>query len=118
MMNLRDERFNYAENEYFSMAELPYGNEAFSMVVLLPAEGKSLDECLPQLNDERWGEWNSSLSSSALNLKLPRFEMEYDKELIDDMMVMGMQEALLHRPIFPEWRMRICLSVCCNSSLM
>ena len=55
MMNLRDERFNYAENEYFSMAELPYGNEAFSMVVLLPAEGKSLDECLPQLNDERWG---------------------------------------------------------------
>lgn len=93
MMNLRDERFNYAENEYFSMAELPYGNEAFSMVVLLPAEGKSLDECLPQLNDERWGEWNSSLSSSALNLKLPRFEMEYDKELIDDMMVMGMQEA-------------------------
>ena len=41
--------------EYFSMAELPYGNEAFSMVVLLPAEGKSLDECLPQLNDERWG---------------------------------------------------------------
>lgn len=38
MMNLRDERFNYAENEYFSMAELPYGNEAFSMVVLLPAE--------------------------------------------------------------------------------
>ena len=60
MMNLRDERFNYAENEYFSMAELPYGNEAFSMVVLLPAEGKSLDECLPQLNDERWGEWNSS----------------------------------------------------------
>lgn len=93
MMNLCDERFNYAENEYFSMAELPYGNEAFSMVVLLPAEGKSLDECLPQLNDERWGEWNSSLSSSALNLKLPRFEMEYDKELIDDMMAMGMQEA-------------------------
>ena len=38
-------------------------------------EGKSLDECLPQLNDERWGEWNSSLSSFALNLKLPRFEM-------------------------------------------
>ena len=52
MRNLRDERFNYAENEYFAMAELPYGNEAFSMVVLLPAEGKSLDECLPQLNDE------------------------------------------------------------------
>ena len=24
---------------------------------------------------------------------LPRFEMEYDKELIDDMMAMGMQEA-------------------------
>ena len=118
MMNLRDERFNYAENEYFSMAELPYGNEAFSMVVLLPAEGKSLDECLPQLNDERWGEWNSSLSSSALNLKLPRFEMEYDKELIDDMMAMGMQEAFTPSADFSGMADEDLFISCCNSSLM
>ena len=40
MMNLRDERFNYAENEYFSMAELPYGNEAFQYGGALAGRGK------------------------------------------------------------------------------
>ncbi len=49
-------------------------------------------------DDAALGEWRGSFIK--LNLKLPRFEMEYDKELIDDMMVMGMQEAFHHRP-FP-----------------
>lgn len=93
MMNMSGERFNYAENEYFSMAEFPYGNEAFSMVVLLPAEGKSLEECLPQLTDEHWREWSNTLSNATLNVKLPRFEMEYDKDLIADMQEMGMKDA-------------------------
>ena len=93
MMNIFGERFNYTENECFFMAEFPYGNEAFSMVVLLPAEGKSLEECLPQLTDEHWREWSNTLSGATLNVKLPRFELKYDKDLIEDMEEMGMKDA-------------------------
>lgn len=93
MMNMSEEYFNYATNEYFSMAEFPYGNEAFSMVVLLPANGKALDDCLPQLTDEHWQEWNDALSNAELNVMLPRFELKYDKSLITDMRDMGMKDA-------------------------
>ncbi|WP_373787423.1 serpin family protein [Bacteroides heparinolyticus] len=93
MMNLDNKSFNYTENEWFGMAEFPYGNEAFSMVVALPAEGKSLEECLPQLTKEHWQEWNSRLSGTSLNVKLPRFELKYDKDLKEDMKALGMIDA-------------------------
>ncbi len=93
MMNMDGERFNYMENDFFSMAEFPYGNEAFSMVVLLPAEGKTLEACMSQLTKEHWQEWNNSMHGTALNVKLPRFELKYDKALMEDMMAMGMKDA-------------------------
>ncbi|MGI6792954.1 serpin family protein [Bacteroides sp. KG68] len=93
MMNMDEGRFNYWKNDYFSIAEFPYGNEAFSMAVLLPTEGKSLEECLPQLTGERWQEWNKSLWGATLNVKLPRFELKYDKDLKADMMALGMKDA-------------------------
>lgn len=93
MMNLDNKSFNYTENEWFGMAEFPYGNEAFSMVVALPAEGKPLEECLSQLTKEHWQEWNSRLSGTSLNVKLPRFELKYDKDLKEDMRALGMIDA-------------------------
>jgi len=93
MMNLSDKSFNYTENEYFSMAEFPYGNEAFSMVVALPAEGKSLEECLPKLTKKNWAEWSGSFYGRLLSVKLPRFELKYDKGLKEDMKALGMIDA-------------------------
>lgn len=93
MMNMTKKYFEYAENDYFSMAVLPYGNEAFSMVVLLPSEGKSLEESLSQLDDETWKEWSQDFRSSELDLKFPRFELKYNKDLIKDMRAMGMYDA-------------------------
>lgn len=93
MMNLSMKSFNYTQNDYFSIAELPYGNEAFSMVILLPAEGKTLNESLPELTSVNWNEWNGKLSLKNLNVKLPRFELRYDKDLIPDMEALGMKDA-------------------------
>ena len=42
MMN-QTATFNYTQTDDFSIAELPYGNEAFSMVILLPSGDKTLD---------------------------------------------------------------------------
>lgn len=92
MMN-QTETFNYAQNSAFSIAELPYGNEAFSMVLLLPAVDKTLDESLSELTYENWKEWNAALSGRQLQVKLPRFKVEYNKMLIEDMVAMGMKDA-------------------------
>lgn len=93
MMNMPKKDFEYAENDYFSMAVLPYGNEAFSMVVLLPSEGKLLEESLSHLNNKNWQEWSQSFRNSKLDLKFPRFELKYNKDLIKDMCAIGMCDA-------------------------
>lgn len=92
MMN-QTASFNYTHNELFSIAELPYGNEAFSMVVLLPAEGKTLDESLSGLTAENWKQWSEDMSGAELQVKLPRFKVEYDKKLEKDMIAMGMKDV-------------------------
>lgn len=92
MMN-QTSTFNYTHNNTFSMAELPYGNEAFSMVILLPNEDKTLDESLSELTYESWNESNGNLSGRELQVKFPRFKVEYDKKLEDDMIAMGMKDA-------------------------
>lgn len=92
MMN-QTASFNYLQNDYFSIAEFPYGNEAFSMVVLLPTEGKTLDESLSGLTYEHWNEWISEMHGMELEVKFPKFELKYDKDLIEDMKDMGMKDA-------------------------
>lgn len=92
MMN-QTESFGYTDNEFFTMAEFPYGNEAFSMVVLLPAENKTLDESMEGLTYDNWKEWNNQINSSRLEVKFPHLELDYDKKLQKDMMDMGMVDA-------------------------
>jgi len=92
MMN-QTATFNYTQNDNFAIAEFPYGNEAFSMVVLLPAESKTLDESLSGLTYENWKNWSAALRRTELEVKLPKFELKYDKDLIEDMKALGMKEA-------------------------
>lgn len=92
MMN-QNNSFSYTLTPSFSIAELPYGNSAFSMVLLLPAAGKTLDESLAELTADNWKEWSSSMTYRPLELKLPRFKLNYKKSLSLDMIDMGMKDA-------------------------
>ncbi len=84
--------FAYNSNDYFALAELPYGNEAFSMVVLLPHEGVTMDKALDNFTPDNWNKWLSGLGSSKSNLTvaLPKFTFKYEKDLIPTLKAMGM----------------------------
>lgn len=92
MMN-QTATFNYMQNDIFSIAEFPYGNEAFSLIVLLPSTGKTWSECLPELTSENWETWNKQLRAANLQVKFPKFEIKYDKKLVEDMEEMGIKDA-------------------------
>lgn len=92
MMN-RGGHYPYAYNDDFHIAELGYGNMAFSMVILLPYEGRTLEESLKNLTRENWEEWYSKKYTMKLDVKLPRFEITYEKDLIEDMKALGMKDA-------------------------
>jgi serpin B len=80
----------YAANELFSMAELPYGQGNFSMLVLLPQNGHSTDEIITALTPGNWDTWISTLTEKKVDLHLPKFTFEYENQLNDELEAMGM----------------------------
>lgn len=100
LMHLKGESWRYSGNEYFDIAWLPYGNEAFNLVILLPTEeeegeerDRKWEECLAQLTAENWRTWVDDSYVQPMDLKLPRFSLRYDRDLIDDMRALGMKDA-------------------------
>jgi serpin B len=81
-------------NELFQAVRLPYGKEGgTSMIVLLPAAGKTLDELTGKLTPESWETWTSSLSKREGTIEIPRFKAEFYSKLNGTLAGMGMKEA-------------------------
>ncbi|MDR1645555.1 MAG: serpin family protein [Tannerellaceae bacterium] len=84
-------RLNYAQGDHFEIVELPYGNEAFSMVFLLPEEGLSLSSVIENLDAAAWSESLAKLSPSSVLLSLPRLKLAYEIQLKETLRSLGMQ---------------------------
>lgn len=90
----QNSRFNYTDDETMQLVELPYGNKAFSMMVLLPKEGKKLTDVTQVLKSENyWSNLKSRMSKKKVDLFLPKFKTEYSKKLNDVLIDMGMGVA-------------------------
>ncbi|MDR1938192.1 MAG: serpin family protein [Tannerellaceae bacterium] len=88
-MNLK-QTFYHAEGETFDLLDLPYGNEAFSMVILLPKEGVSLSSVIDALDAQSWDASLARMYTKEVELKLPRFKIECERILNQDLKDMGM----------------------------
>lgn len=89
----QERTYRYSQHERFAIAELPYGNGAFGITIILPNEGQTVQDCLEQLTAEHWEEWSSSFSRTLLDLKMPKMQMRYDRNLIADMQALGIRQA-------------------------
>lgn len=93
-MMQQSEEFNYTENETMQVVQLPYGNQAFSMLVMLPKEGKTLQDAVTLLgNKDAWKNVRIALSKAKVDLFLPKFKTEYSKILNEVLKDMGMEIA-------------------------
>lgn len=68
--------FKYDRDENCAYLELPYGNQAFSIVLMLPDEGTTPDEVAARLDNEFWSELPKRMQSVEVNLRLPRLKAE------------------------------------------
>jgi len=94
MMMSRSCRGRYQYNDLFEAADLRYGGGAYSMVVLLPREDRTLDEVLAALSASQWDEWmDGFVEHEEFNLDMPRFRLEYSALLNDTLAAMGMPDA-------------------------
>lgn len=85
----------YFEAEAFQAVDLPYGDSLFSMTVLLPREGHDVDDLASELDPEQWSDWMSRFKTTGVDLRLPRFKLEYEKKLNDVLAALGMKVAFI-----------------------
>jgi serine protease inhibitor len=81
-MKLEGDLYYTSHNDY-SAVELPYGDSAFSMVALLPAEEKTVSELIAMLDRESWNSRDTYSSPQKVQVELPKFKYEF-KTLMND----------------------------------
>lgn len=88
----QEESFAVTRAENATLIELPYGQGNYSMVVMLPNEGVSLQEAALTLTPENWAVWMARLPKAITKVELymPKFKYEYKRNLNDDLARLGM----------------------------
>ncbi len=90
-MMVQEESFNYLSNDWVQAVEMPYGQENYSMIVLLPLAGKTLNEVVEELSNETWNNWLGDFhKEEKVVIHLPRFKFEYENLLNEELINMGM----------------------------
>ena len=84
-------RFGY--NSSVIAADLPYGNSAFSMTVLLPRDGHDVNEVVASLAVDGWSSLMAQLFDEEVMIGLPRLTLKYERTLNDDLSALGMGVA-------------------------
>lgn len=80
MMHKSDKLLYWANNMYAAV-RIPYGNGSYTMTVMLPNEGKSIDEMLKSMENADFTAWRQDAEQCIVDLKLPRFTTEADVTL-------------------------------------
>jgi serine protease inhibitor len=83
----------YHRGDKFQAVSLPYGDGGVSLYLFLPDQGSSLDEFLKGLSYQKWEEWTKDFNDTPGDVKLPRFKLDYEKTLNDQLKALGMGAA-------------------------
>ena len=85
----RNGKYQYMDNADFAAVNLPYGNGSYSMTVILPNRGKSIDEVMAGLDAKKVSELKRSMDECVVDLKLPRFTISQETSLNDIISKLG-----------------------------
>jgi serine protease inhibitor len=89
----REGPMRYLQAPLFSAVDLPYGNSAYSMTVVLPNAGQSVDGVLSALQSNAWLTWMTQFRDAEVDLYLPRLKLTWERMLIPDLQALGMRAA-------------------------
>ena len=74
----------------YTVLDLPYGGQAYSMTIVMPQNPDSLDDLAREVTADRWDAWIAQLDSMDVQVSIPKFTLEYDIELKDVLRALGM----------------------------
>jgi len=60
-----------------TVVELPYGNDKYSMLVVLPNAGKSIKDVVNNTDAATWESWMKGLNTATVELQFPKFKFAH-----------------------------------------
>lgn len=104
-MRKSDAELRAFSDDKYSVAAFPFGNEAYSMIVVLPEEGVSLDECVKELDGDDITKLaqNRMFGKFSMNVRIPKFTVEYEKELNEILESMGIRSIFGNADFSGMW---------------
>ena len=84
---------NVSNNTDANLVELPYSNNKYSMVIVMPNGGKSVNDIAAEMDSTTWQSWASRLGASEANITMPKFQFSYAVNLNNPLSTMGMGVA-------------------------
>lgn len=87
--------YEYIRGKNYRAIRLPYGERKTSMSIILPNEGVEINEFIDKINRDDWYSIRNSFKETEnIEVKIPKFKMEYGiKNLNDTLMSLGMEIA-------------------------
>jgi serpin B len=87
----QENTFAYYGDNTVQAIDLPYGDRSFSMTVVLPAAGTSIDQFASALTQQQWNAIINKLDSTKVDVYLPKFTLNFSRSLKDDLTALGMR---------------------------
>lgn len=81
---------SYAEAATYQAVDLPYGDSAFTMTVVLPKTGTSVESVAASLTPDSWAALTGSFHTSKVDLSLPKVKLAWERKLIPELRALGM----------------------------
>ncbi|WP_291125757.1 serpin family protein [Flavobacterium sp. UBA6031] len=92
-MMYQKDTFAYTVDTCAQYLDMPYGNKAFSMTVILPDDGKTTNDILNYLTPDIWDMRLQNMSSKEVEVYMPRFKNKNKFLLNDPLKSLGMNLA-------------------------
>lgn len=80
----------YSASEGFEMAEIPYGNTAYVMDVILPPDGMQFEDAVLSFDKKMYDTLLSGQEERDIDMKMPSFKFESSFDIVKALVAMGM----------------------------
>ncbi len=86
---------NYTEGLDYTAVELPYKDSMYSMHLILPEQGTTIDNLIAELDADNWNALIKAYTSyEEVNVTMPKFTFSFERSLRDDLTKMGLGVAI------------------------
>ena len=86
----REGKMSYTETSAFQAVDLPYGDSAFTMTVVLPKQGSTVESLASSLDASVLQAVTNNLRTAEVDLFMPKVKISFARGLIPDLKTLGM----------------------------